>query len=75
MKDAISEPIRNDDGDEHDDLLVVGSTELVDKRTEGCHDRDVVGMPTPGYTYQTWMLAEAKAVYAALSKKVSTARL
>jgi zinc/manganese transport system substrate-binding protein len=32
-------------------------------------------MPTPGYTYRTWMLAEAKAVYAALSKKVSTARL
>jgi zinc/manganese transport system substrate-binding protein len=32
-------------------------------------------MPTPGYTYQTWMLAEAKAVYAALSKRVSTVRL
>ena len=32
-------------------------------------------MPTRGYTYQSWMLAEAKALYAALSRKVSTVRL
>ena len=32
-------------------------------------------MPTPGYDYQTWMLAEVKAIQAAVSSKVSTEHL
>jgi zinc/manganese transport system substrate-binding protein len=32
-------------------------------------------MPTPGYDYQTWMLAEVKALQAAVSSKVSTEHL
>jgi zinc/manganese transport system substrate-binding protein len=32
-------------------------------------------MPTPGYTYQTWMLAEVKALQKAVADKISTAKL
>ena len=32
-------------------------------------------MPTPGYDYQTWMLAEVKAIEAAVTHKVSTEHL
>jgi zinc/manganese transport system substrate-binding protein len=32
-------------------------------------------MPTPGYDYQTWMLAEVKAIQAAITHKVSTEHL
>ncbi|MBV9817591.1 MAG: zinc ABC transporter substrate-binding protein [Solirubrobacterales bacterium] len=32
-------------------------------------------MPTPGYTYQSWMLAEAKALQAAVTNQKSTLRL
>ena len=32
-------------------------------------------MPTPGYDYQTWMLAEVKAIEAAMSSKTSTEHL
>jgi zinc/manganese transport system substrate-binding protein len=32
-------------------------------------------MPTPGYDYQTWMLAEVKAIQAAVTNKVSTEHL
>ncbi|MBV8462426.1 MAG: zinc ABC transporter substrate-binding protein [Acidimicrobiales bacterium] len=32
-------------------------------------------MPTPGYDYQTWMLAEVKAIEKALTSKVSTEHL
>jgi zinc/manganese transport system substrate-binding protein len=32
-------------------------------------------MPTPGYDYQTWMLAEVKAIQAAVSSKTSTEHL
>jgi zinc/manganese transport system substrate-binding protein len=32
-------------------------------------------MPTPGYDYQTWMLAEVDAVQKALASGVSTTRL
>jgi zinc/manganese transport system substrate-binding protein len=32
-------------------------------------------MPTPGYDYQSWMLAEVKAIQAAVTDKVSTERL
>jgi zinc/manganese transport system substrate-binding protein len=32
-------------------------------------------MPTPGYDYQTWMLAEVTAVQRALAEKVSTVKL
>jgi zinc/manganese transport system substrate-binding protein len=32
-------------------------------------------MPTPGYTYQTWMLAEVQAVQKAVADKISTANL
>ncbi len=32
-------------------------------------------MPTPGYDYQTWMLAEVQALQKALTEKVSTYRL
>ncbi len=32
-------------------------------------------MPTPGYSYQSWMLAETRALYKALAHKVSTQRL
>jgi zinc/manganese transport system substrate-binding protein len=32
-------------------------------------------MPTPGYTYQTWMLAEVHAIEKAITAKVSTERL
>jgi len=32
-------------------------------------------MPTPGYDYQTWMLAEVRALDRAVSQKVSTERL
>jgi len=32
-------------------------------------------MPTPGYEYQTWMLAEVKAIQAAVTEKVSTEHL
>ncbi len=43
------------------------------------HGIPVVGvyetMPTPGYHYQTWMLAEADAVYAALAKGTSSPKL
>lgn len=43
------------------------------------HHVPVVGvyetMPVPGYTYQSWMLAEAKALYNALSHRISTTRL
>ena len=32
-------------------------------------------MPTPGYTYQTWMLAEVDALRKAVTDKVSTETL
>ncbi len=32
-------------------------------------------MPTPGYTYQSWMLAETKALQRALARGISTTRL
>ena len=32
-------------------------------------------MPTPGYDYQTWMLAEVRAIQAAIAEKASTAHL
>ena len=32
-------------------------------------------MPTPGYTYQTWMLAEVNALNKAVTDKVSTEHL
>ncbi len=32
-------------------------------------------MPVPGYDYQSWMLAEVKALYRAVAAKVSTVRL
>jgi zinc/manganese transport system substrate-binding protein len=32
-------------------------------------------MPTPGYDYQSWMMAEVKALEAAVTEKVSTERL
>jgi zinc/manganese transport system substrate-binding protein len=32
-------------------------------------------MPTPGYDYQTWMLAEVQALEKAVASKVSTGRL
>jgi zinc/manganese transport system substrate-binding protein len=32
-------------------------------------------MPTPGYTYQTWMLAEVNALQRAVAEKVSTETL
>lgn len=32
-------------------------------------------MPTPGYTYQSWMLAEVNALYKAVSARQSTTRL
>jgi len=43
------------------------------------HGIPVVGlyetMPTPGYTYQSWMLAEVRALEKAVADRVSTARL
>jgi len=32
-------------------------------------------MPTPGYDYQTWMLAEVRALRRAVAEKVSTRKL
>jgi len=32
-------------------------------------------MPTPGYTYQSWMLAEVNALNKAVTDKVSTEHL
>jgi zinc/manganese transport system substrate-binding protein len=32
-------------------------------------------MPTPGYDYQSWMLAEVRALHRALAEKASTRRL
>ena len=32
-------------------------------------------MPTPGYNYQTWMLAEVNALKAAVASKTSTQKL
>jgi zinc/manganese transport system substrate-binding protein len=32
-------------------------------------------MPTPGYTYQTWMLAEVHAIEKAITAKISTQKL
>jgi zinc/manganese transport system substrate-binding protein len=32
-------------------------------------------MPTPGYTYQSWMLAETRALQKAVADKTSTPRL
>jgi zinc/manganese transport system substrate-binding protein len=32
-------------------------------------------MPTPGFTYQSWMLAEVQALRKAVAGKISTARL
>jgi zinc/manganese transport system substrate-binding protein len=32
-------------------------------------------MPTPGYTYQSWMLAETRALQKALADKISTEKL
>jgi zinc/manganese transport system substrate-binding protein len=32
-------------------------------------------MPTPGYTYQSWMLAETKALQQAVTSKKSTEKL
>jgi zinc/manganese transport system substrate-binding protein len=32
-------------------------------------------MPTPGYDYQTWMLAEVNAIEKAVTSKVSTQSL
>jgi zinc/manganese transport system substrate-binding protein len=32
-------------------------------------------MPTPGYTYQSWMLAETKALQQAVTSKKSTGKL
>jgi zinc/manganese transport system substrate-binding protein len=43
------------------------------------NDVPVVGvyetMPTPGYDYQSWMLAEVRALHRALAEKVSTEKL
>jgi zinc/manganese transport system substrate-binding protein len=43
------------------------------------HDIPVVGvyetMPTPGYTYQSWMLAEVRALQKAVADQVSTQKL
>ena len=32
-------------------------------------------MPTPGYDYQTWMLAEVNALQKAVADKISTQKL
>jgi len=32
-------------------------------------------MPTPGYDYQSWMMAELQAIVKALTKRVSTEHL
>ena len=32
-------------------------------------------MPTPGYDYQSWMLAEVRALHRALAENVSTQKL
>jgi zinc/manganese transport system substrate-binding protein len=32
-------------------------------------------MPTPGYTYQSWMLAEVNALQRAVASKTSTQKL
>jgi len=32
-------------------------------------------MPTPGYAYQSWMLAEVQALRRAVAEKVSTQKL
>jgi zinc/manganese transport system substrate-binding protein len=32
-------------------------------------------MPTPGYTYQSWMLAEVRALQKAVADKITTSRL
>jgi zinc/manganese transport system substrate-binding protein len=32
-------------------------------------------MPTPGYTYQSWMLAEVNAIRRAVASNISTQRL
>jgi zinc/manganese transport system substrate-binding protein len=32
-------------------------------------------MPTPGYSYQSWMLAEVQALQKAVADKVSTEKL
>jgi zinc/manganese transport system substrate-binding protein len=45
---------------EHDGIPVVGVYET---------------MPTPGYSYQSWMLAEVQALHRALADKQSTVRL
>jgi zinc/manganese transport system substrate-binding protein len=32
-------------------------------------------MPTPGFTYQSWMLAEVQAIQKAVTSKISTQKL
>jgi hypothetical protein len=47
VKEAITDMIRDDDGDQHDDLLVIVRPELIDEGHEGLHDGRVVGMKDP----------------------------
>lgn len=58
---------------------VVDSLTLTIKQTALSAKVPVVGvyetMPTPGYDYQTWMLAEVKAIEAAITKHRSTEKL
>ncbi len=65
--------------------VFVYNQQVVDSLTESflataqSHKVPVVGvyetMPTPGFTYQSWMLAETRAVIRALSTKTSTQKL
>jgi zinc/manganese transport system substrate-binding protein len=65
--------------------VFVYNQQVVDSLTESflatakSHKVPVVGvyetMPTPGFTYQSWMLAETDAVIRALSTKTSTQKL
>jgi hypothetical protein len=50
-------------------------TDLDDKRQTRLAARVYETMPTPGYDYQTWMVAEVQAIQKAVVHKVSTERL
>jgi zinc/manganese transport system substrate-binding protein len=58
---------------------VVSSLTVSVRQTAEANDVPVVGvyetMPTPGYDYQTWMLAEVKAIQKAVADHTSTKKL
>ncbi len=85
--DPAPEDVTKEDGffTKHEVKLFCYNQQVVDSLTTSIRQTaqsanvPVVGvyetMPTPGYDYQTWMLAEVKAIEAAVASHKSTEKL